>query len=262
MKKRAIPAGAVERGIDNGYVHAVLKPGAERPVEKIEQIYPYLRPRDAATLILVRMKGRTPEVLMGCRDAKHAFMPNRYVFPGGRVDPDDAHVPVATTLDRHVKERLLRAASERRATALGVAAVRETFEETGLILGKPLKGGAPQRDYGEHWRGFLDKGLAPALDCLDLIARAVTPPGRPRRFNARFFMARAEDAAGEIRHSSEMGDIRWVRLDEARELPLPTITGLILGEIGRLVKEPPDRRKQRKIPLFVTVHRKHLMIEE
>ena len=122
--------------------------------------------------------------------------------------------------------------------------------------------GAPRKDYGEHWHGFLDKGMAPALDCLDLIARAVTPPGRPRRFNARFFMARAEDASGEIRHSSEMGDIRWVRLDEARELPLPTITGLILGEIGRLVKEPPDRSKQRKIPLFITVHRKHLMVEE
>ena len=75
-------------------------------------------------------------------------------------------------------------------------------------------------------------------------------------------MARAEDATGEIRHSSEMGDIRWVQLDEARELPLPTITGLILGEIGRLVKEPPDRNSQRKIPLFTTVHRKHLMLEE
>src|SRR5262249_45764096 len=83
-----------------------------------------------------------------------------------------------------------------------------------------------------------DTGMAPALDSLDLIARAVTPPGRPRRFNARFFMARAEDATGEIRHSSEMGDVRWVRLDEARELPLPTITGLILGEIGPLVKAP------------------------
>jgi 8-oxo-dGTP pyrophosphatase MutT (NUDIX family) len=262
MKRKAIPAGAVERGTDKGYVHAVLKPGAERPVDKVEQKYPYMRPRDAATLILVRLKGKVPEVLMGCRDAKHAFMPNRYVFPGGRVDLADAHIPIATPLDRHVKARLLKAASEQRARALGVAAVRETFEETGLMLAKPLKGGAPKKDYGEHWKGFLDRGMAPALDCLDLIARAVTPPGRPRRFNARFFMARAEDASGEIRHSSEMGDIRWVKLDEARELPLPTITGLILGEIGRLVKEPPDRKKQRKIPLFITVNRKHLMVEE
>jgi 8-oxo-dGTP pyrophosphatase MutT (NUDIX family) len=264
MTKPSIPAGAVVRGTDKGYVHGdiPLTPGQERPVEKVEETYPYMRPRDAATLILVRLKGRTPEVLMGCRAAKSAFMPNRYVFPGGRVDKADAHIPIATALDRHVKERLLKAATLQRAQALGVAAVRETFEETGLILGKPLKNGAPKKDYGEHWKGFLDQGMAPALDSLDLIARAVTPPGRPRRFNARFFMARAEDASGEIRHSSEMGDVRWVKLNEARELPLPTITGLILGEIGRLIKEPPDRKKQRKIPLFITVHRKHLMIEE
>jgi len=264
MSKRRIPAGAVVRGTDKGYNHGVaaLKPGSERPVDKFEKKYPYMRPRDAATLILVRQKGKMPEVLLGCRDARHAFMPNRYVFPGGRVDRSDARVPIATPLDRHVSARLQKAASERRARALAVAAVRETFEETGLMLAKPLKGGAPREDFGEHWKGFLDKGMGPALDCLDLVARAVTPPGRPRRFNARFFMARAEDAIGEIRHSSELGDVRWVRLDEARELPLPTITGLILGEIGRLAKEPPDRRKQRRIPLFITVHRRHLMVEE
>ena len=262
MSKRAIPAGAVVRGTDKGYVHGDLKPGSERPVEQIEEKYPYMRPRDAATLILVRQKGKMPEVLLGCRAAKSAFMPNRYVFPGGRVDPADARIPIATPLDRFVDQRLQRAATPQRARALAVAAVRETFEETGLMLAERFKNGPPKEDFGEHWKGFLDQGYGPALDRLDLIARAVTPPGRPRRFNARFFMARAEDASGEIRHSSEMGDIRWVRLDEARELPLPTITGLILGEIGRLVKEPPDRKKQRKIPLFTTVHRKHLMIEE
>ena len=216
MSKKGIPAGAIVRGTDKGYVHGDLKPGSERPVEQIEKTYPYMRPRDAATLILVRMRGKTPEVLMGCRAAAHAFMPNRYVFPGGRVDRADAHVPIATPLDRYVNARLQKAATALRARALAVAAVRETFEESGLMLAKPLKGGAPDKDYGEHWKGFLDTGMAPALDCLDLIARAVTPPGRPRRFNARFFMARAEDATGEIRHSSEMGDIRWVRLDEAR----------------------------------------------
>ena len=262
MSKRAIPAGAVVRGTDKGYVHGDLKPGSERPVEKVEEKYPYMRPRDAATLILVRQKGKVPEVLLGCRAAKSAFMPNRYVFPGGRVDPADARIPIATPLDRFVNERLQRAATAQRARALAVAAVRETFEETGLMLAERFEDGPPKENFGEHWKGFLDRGYGPALDRLDLIARAVTPPGRPRRFNARFFMARAEDASGEIRPSSEMGDIRWVRLDEARELPLPTITGLILGEIGRLIKEPPDRKRQRKIPLFTTVHRKHLMIEE
>src|SRR5258708_21486723 len=85
MSKKRIAAGAVVRGTDKGYVHRDLKPGSERPVEKIEQTYPYMRPRDAATLILVRQRGRIPEVLMGCRAAKSAFMANRYLVPGGRA---------------------------------------------------------------------------------------------------------------------------------------------------------------------------------
>ncbi|MGH8733121.1 MAG: NUDIX domain-containing protein, partial [Burkholderiales bacterium] len=150
--------------------------------------------------------------------------------------------------------------SETRARAAALAAVRETFEEAGLIIGAPLPAALTPKAQG--WQAFFAHGFQPALARLRFLARAVTPPGRPRRFNARFFMARAEDATGAIRHSSELGDIRWVKLDEARELPLPTITGLILGEIGRLVKEPPNRKRQRKIPLFTTVHRKHLMLEE
>ena len=225
-----------------------------------------LKPRHAATLIVVRDDGDRPRLLMGRRNRGLAFMADKWVFPGGRVDRGDYTAPSASELSPDTTARLAleprHPSPARLARALALAAVRETFEETGLILGKPLKGGAPRKDYGEHWKGFLDQGMAPALDSLDLIARAITPPGRPRRFNARFFMARAEDASGEIRHSSEMGDVRWVKLNEARELPLPTITGLILGEIGRLIKEPPDRKKQRKIPLFITVHRKHLMIEE
>lgn len=238
--------------------------GAERPVDKIHdgQKHPAMKPRDAATLILVRRHGQVPEVLLGCRDGKHAFMPNRYVFPGGRVDAADARVPVAAPLRPEVDERLRRAASGTRARSLAVAAVRETWEETGLMLAKPFAKGAPAEDFGEHWRGFLDRGLGPALDALDYIARAVTPPGRPRRFNARFFMADATAASGEIKSNGELGDIRWVRLDEARELPLPTITGLILGEIGRLLKEPPQDGATRRIPLFKTVHRKHLLLEE
>src|SRR3979409_225928 len=162
MSKRSIPAGAVVRGTDKGYTHAVLKPGSERPVEKVDQKYPYLRPRDAATLIRVRQPGKIPEVLLGCRDAKHAFMPNRYVFPGGRVDPADARIPVATPLDPFVDERLQRAATAQRPRALAVAAIRRPFERPGLLLAKPLEGGAPAQDYGAHWQGFLDKGLAPA----------------------------------------------------------------------------------------------------
>jgi 8-oxo-dGTP pyrophosphatase MutT (NUDIX family) len=242
-----------------------LEVGKERPVDAAYegQKVPALKPRDAATLIIVRKPGNPdgmPEVLLGCRDARHAFMPNRYVFPGGRLDPADTRVPVATSLRPEVDERLRRAASAQKARALAVAAIRETFEETGLIIGEKWEGAPAAVD--KHWQGFLDQGLAPALHHLDYIARAVTPPGRPRRFNARFLMTDAENLQGTVKDSSELGDIRWVRLDEAQKLPLPTITGLILGEVGRLLREPPPIGVQRKIPLFKTIHRKHMLLEE
>src|SRR5258708_13176688 len=159
MSKSRIPAGAVVRGTDKGYVHGDLKPGSERPVEKMPEgkKYPYMRPRDAATLILVRQRGKVPEVLLGCRDAKHAFMPNRYVFPGGRVDRADARVPIATPLNRFVDERLRKSATAQRARALAVAAVRETFEETGLMLAKPLPDGPPHDRFTDHCPRFFSK---------------------------------------------------------------------------------------------------------
>lgn len=248
MAKSKLPADAVVRKVDQTYEG---------------KKFPFMRPRDAATLILVRVprKGMA-EVLLGCRDAGHAFMPNRYVFPGGRADRGDAFVAPATQLRADVAARLQKAASATRARALAVAAIRETFEETGLIIGKKIKG-RPPAAVSEHWRGFLDVGLAPALDTLDFIARAVTPPNRPRRFNARFFMADFEAVSGgEIKSNGELGDIRWVRLDEAQQLPLPTITGLVLGEVGRLIQEPPRRGRSRRIPLFRTLHGKHLLMQE
>lgn len=246
---------------------AVPRPevGKERPVDATYEgsRIPAMKPRDAATLIMVR-KPRDPdgmpEVLMGCRGSGHVFMPNRYVFPGGRVDPADARVPVATALRPEIDERLRRAATAQRARALAIAAIRETFEETGLIIGEKYNGAIGE--VPKHWVGFLDQGLAPALHHLDYIARAVTPPGRPRRFNARFFMMDAEAVSGTMKDSTEIQDIRWVRLDEARQLPLPTITGLMLGEVAMLAKEPPAVGAERRIKLFKTIHRKHMLLEE
>lgn len=145
-----------------------------------------VRPRDAATLILVRRSGGAPEVLLGQRHGGHAFMPNRYVFPGGRVDAGDHRVAGATPLRGAVRERLERAATPARAHALGIAAIRETCEETGLMLAAPRPANAaPARR--APWTAFAEQGLGPALGALDYLYRAVTPPGRPRRFNARFF---------------------------------------------------------------------------
>ncbi len=209
------------------------------------------RPRDAATLILVRRAGGEPEVLLGQRHGGHAFMPNRYVFPGGRVDPGDHRVASATPLRADVRERLERAATPVRAHALGVAAIRETFEETGLMIGAPSSSAAAR---GEAWDRFAAEGLGPALGALDYLYRAVTPPGRPRRFNARFFLAAAEAARGTLTGNGELGDLHWVGLDEALGLPLPNVTQLVLKLVAGHLADPPPPGVRRPVPRFRTVH--------
>ena len=194
-----------------------------------------MRPRDAATLIIVR--GGT-EVLLGVRNARHVFMPHRYVFPGGRVDPGDARVPCPAPLQSDVERRLTHSVSKARARGLAMAAVRETFEETGLILGHRTKN--PPRSRSEHWRPFFRRGFVPAVDTLGYFARAITPPGMVRRFDARFFTVDARHMHGDLRGNGELGDLHWVHLEEAPELPLAPITELVLGLLTGLLPQVPD----------------------
>ncbi|PXA86610.1 NUDIX hydrolase, partial [Caulobacter sp. D4A] len=111
-----------------------------------------IRPRHAATVIVVRDDGPAPRVLMGRRNRGHAFMASKWVFPGGRVDRGDFDAPSASELSPEVAERLARhprhASPARLARALALAAVRETFEETGLLLAKA----APPRPGAGAWR--------------------------------------------------------------------------------------------------------------
>src|SRR4029453_7005207 len=99
---------------------------------------PYVRPKDAATLILVDRAGRVPKVLLGKRHHGHKFMPGKFVFPGGRANPAARRPPAARPLDpspeAHLKKRLQRPSAEK-SRAFALAAIRETFEETGLLLG-------------------------------------------------------------------------------------------------------------------------------
>lgn len=197
------------------------------------------RPRDAATLLIVRHGGREPRVLMGKRAASHKFMPNKFVFPGGRVDPGDNRILPPHDLHPAVMARLRRGCSETRARALALAAIRETYEETGLVIGEPhsptLKSRSPQ------WADFLQHGINPRLDVLHLIARAITPPYRNRRFDARFFMIDAEHIQGEVHEkpkgSGELLDLHWVELSRAQHMEqLPHITRSVLQELERRLR--------------------------
>lgn len=187
-----------------------------------------MRPVDAATLIILRNQR---EVLMGVRSHRHAFLPNHYVFPGGRVDPGDARVSAPIGLRAEVESRLTAAASPARARALAMAAVRETWEETGLLLGEPVDRPLATRSSG--WRPLFRQGVVPALHRLDYLARAITPPGQVRRFDARFFLVDAKYLQGELRSNGELDDLHWVDLRDTRHLPVISITELVLALLRR-----------------------------
>src|SRR5262245_27334710 len=161
------------------------------------QTHPNQRWRDAATLILIDRSESVPKVLLGRRHAGHKFLPGRFVFPGGRVERSDARMPVATPLHAAVEARLLKRVhrpSPAKARAFALAAIRETFEETGLLIGQRQEGLSP----GRRATLFEQAGVYPDLASIHFVARALTPPGRPRRFDSRFFAAHATAIAHRV----------------------------------------------------------------
>jgi 8-oxo-dGTP pyrophosphatase MutT (NUDIX family) len=206
-----------------------------------------VRPRDAATLIVLRRDGPHPQVLMGRRHGGHDFMPDKWVFPGGRIDPADFRAPVASELRPEVAEKLNHTAPAKRARALALSAIRETFEETGLLLAKPGK----HHPVAGPWRQFLEQGVLPDLAALTYIARAVTPPMVPKRYDARFFMADAASLVSLERQADcgELDEIAWFDLPDALRLDLPTVTEMVLKEIPHRLEDPhravPDWRMRR-----------------
>ena len=205
--------------------------------------------RDAATVILRRLSDGAPHVLMGQRGAKAAFMPNKFVFPGGAVDPGDAQVPLATALGEPCTGRLGEDAPAGLAHAIAAAAIRELWEDTGLALGQPGPWPAPSED----WAAFAARGLQPVGRPLHFVFRAITPPGRPRRFDARFFLVDAGAIAGDLDDfsaaSDELSHLQWVPVARAQEVDLPFITEVVLAEIGALDPGAPVKAPA-SVPFF------------
>ena len=167
-------------------------------------------------------------MLMGMRGARHRFMPNRLVFPGGAVDRADLRAAVASPLTPHTRIRLEKAANPLLAHGLGVAAARELEEETGLTLGHP-----------------------PALDGLEYLCRMVTPPGGPIRFNARFLLIDAASAAGRIAGSGELEALRFYPITEALALDLAHPTRKVIERLQSwLAMSPDERLTETHMPVF------------
>lgn len=203
--------------------------------------------RHAATIILARPGTDGPEVLMGQRGAAAVFMPSKFVFPGGAVDAADAAVPLVRPLGADCARRLAEAGAPA-PQVLAAAAIRELWEETGLALAEP---GAWPVAPAPEWTGIAERGLMPTAAPLRFVFRAITPPGRPRRFDARFFLADARAVAGDTedfsRASDELSALQWIPLSAARSFDLPFITEIVLAEIARLIGRdgPPE-----SVPFF------------
>ena len=223
-----------------------LEPSAAAPAAKP------LRPRDAATLILLDRKGDEVLVLMGRRHAGHAFMPGKFVFPGGRTDPADSRIAVATAL--HPKEEAnltvgLGRTSVARARAIALSAIRETYEEAGLLIGCKAAFATDKCD----WQGFVEHGVQPSLAPLRFVARAITPPNRVRRFDTRFFSAWRSDVAVELPGggpTNELEELVWLPLAKAREADIPDITRTILQELEKRLADDPLLRPGGSAPFY------------
>jgi 8-oxo-dGTP pyrophosphatase MutT (NUDIX family) len=201
-----------------------------------DQSHPDSEPRDAATLMLIDRSGAEPKVLLGRRHASHKFMPGKFVFPGGRIEALDRQMSAVSEPHPAMAEKLnerVKTPGPDYARGFPLAALREVAEETGLLLG--VQRDAPPKTPGEIWAEFEKARVHPDLGNIFFIARAITPPRRPRRFDTRFFTADASAIAhtieGVVGPDSELVELTWVPIEQATHLDMPTITGVVLEEL-------------------------------
>lgn len=215
--------------------------------------------RDAATLVIVDRSGAGPRVLMGRRRATQVFLPNVFVFPGGRVDDDDAGAPSADDVPE-AEAALLSIPRAGHAPysagfvrSLPLAALRETFEETGLavgIVGGLAAGTAPAAAKApEPWRPFLATGVMPKLSSPQFFLRAITPTKRLRRYDTRFFLVDAADIAHQgTPMDDELSELDWFDFRSLAALDVPSITRVVIQELQSLVKDGLKPAADRRVP--------------
>ena len=223
------------------------------------QNFPNVKPRDAATLILVDRSERVPKVLLGRRHERHRFMPGKFVFPGGRIEPSDRTMRYAAPLNERHLQRLMQHVQRpnlAKAASYALAAVRETHEETGIMLGAPTDKqiAAPS----ETWAPFAKAGILPDLSKIHFIGRAITPPNRKLRFDSRFFAAETSAIArrddGFVGPDKELVELVWMPITEASRLDMPGITAVALEELQDRIAS--GMSFDHPAPLYRMLHKK------
>ena len=206
---------------------------------------------DAAVVVLVDTRNlHEPKIFLGRRRADNVFLPDKWVFPGGRCEEADQIIqPMGSLSDADIEALAWQPASSRQkvSAGLGVTAVREVFEETGLIIGAA---GHMSDPVPESWQTFAATGYRPSLDGLKFLARAITPPARPRRYDTRFFIASAHAIVHDAgRHDGEFTEQGWFTLTQCRALDIPNITRLILDDACTAI-EHGDLSTKNGIPFY------------
>jgi len=178
---------------------------------------------------------------MGRRPGKSRFMPDVYVFPGGAVDACDARAKPAKPFSSEFTAHMAVSGSHARAQTLAMAAVRETFEETGVLISAK---GQPGSVKDESWQALAKLGQSADLSVIRYFGRAITPSPQSIRFHARFFVCDASDVSGldpdALTQTDELLDLRWMPLDNPDELPLRRITQFILKEFDGWLNRPDE----------------------
>ncbi len=205
----------------------------------------HIRPRDAASLLLIDRSGKELRILMGRRHMRHVFMPGKFVFPGGRTEAADGRISAIAELSAADQAKLLagmgRRSSVQRCRALAISAIRETYEEAGLFLGRRHPDTVPI--VHPDWAAFVERKILPDLSVLRYFARATTPPGRSRRFDTRFFLAFRDAVADSLPEatgpSQELEELCWLPFHEANQLDIPEITRMIIKEAEAVLVANP-----------------------
>ena len=218
--------------------------------------HPNVRPRDAATLLILdREQPGEPRVLMGRRHERHKFMPGKFVFPGGRIDPTDSRITPTRDYDETVMAKMMHdmkgPKTQARARAFAVAAMRETYEEAGVFVGQKT---------GENWsaprdfEAFSERGIRIDLAPVRLVARAITPPRRPRRFDTRFLAVWSDQICDQLKEGTgptgELEELHWLNLEDAKALDLPMITLTIIEEVQQRLREDGELDPATPIPFY------------
>jgi len=210
-----------------------------------------VRPRDAASLILLRGHGRDLELLAGRRPGHVRFMPGVWVFPGGAIDPEDKKPWQVETSGAHLPPRLVRCAR---------AALRETWEEVGVLVGReapPDRSIAPvSHRLTPIEAAYDDRRVDAAIDVLTYVGRAITPTPVFRRFNTRFFVADGSAVFGDPVSTDELEDVGWHPIRRQPLSPFRDVTEFMLSRAIAL----REGTASPEAPLMCTVRNKRRIL--